>query len=48
MTGKYDPQNITLHAAVHLHTVMKALISAGERKVTMNINAELLHSLNGA
>lgn len=35
-----------MHAAVHLHTVMKALISAGERKVTTNINAELLHSLS--
>lgn len=35
-----------MHAAVHLHPVMKALISAGESKVTMNINAELLHSLS--
>lgn len=35
-----------MHAAVHLHPVMKALISAGERKVTMNINAELPHSLS--
>ena len=35
-----------MHAAVHLHTVMKALISTGERKVTTNINAELLHSLS--
>lgn len=46
MTRKYDPQNTTLHAAAHLHTMMKALISAGERKVTMNIKAELLHSLS--
>ena len=44
--AKDDPRNITLHAAVHLHPVMKALISAGEGKVTMNINAELPHSLS--
>ena len=44
--AKDDPRNITLHAAVHLHPVMKALISAGERKVTMNVNTELPHSLS--
>lgn len=43
---EYGPQNITLHAAVSFHTVMKALISAGERKVTMTVSAKLLHSLS--